>query len=71
MNTQPEKSTKWGGARAGAGRPQLNEHNRRRQVAIVRLTEGEKEAVKRTAERSKMGLSDWMRQILLPHVQAS
>jgi hypothetical protein len=66
VERQQEKSTeKRGGAREGSGPKPLKVSERRRRTAIVRLTDGEKLALKRAARQEKALLSEWMRQILL------
>jgi hypothetical protein len=66
MKGQQQKSKfNWGGIRPGSGRPALGKSKQRRHIAVVRLNRAEKAVFCGAAERSKVGLSEWIRQTLL------
>jgi len=67
MSGQEKKSKKssWGGARENSGPKGLRAAIRRRRTAIVRLTDGEKKALRQAARQARTDFSEWMRQVLL------
>jgi len=71
MIRQQEKKSRWGGARPNTGPKTKTVAYRRRRTAIVRLTDGEKRAVRQVARQAGTTFSEWMRQVLLAHVPAA
>jgi hypothetical protein len=66
VTVQEKKKENRGGPGRGQGRKKwLKASERRRQTAILRLTDSEKSALNRAAKRAKTLLSEWMRETLL------
>src|SRR5256885_16951413 len=66
VGMQQKNKENRGGWRPRSGRKKwLTASQRRRQTAIVRLTDNEKSALRRAARQAKSELSEWMRRDLL------